>query len=153
MAALTPTPANFITITPQAIIIDGAAKSAIPSTFKDGGSAVQLRRARTEESGFNWDSTPRHVILKNVLIHDGTDIHCLAWFIQERFKISFADNASTTYENLDYLVQVFESLKKRGVRVVEGSDITLPYPGGGSGRLARYTAAEIACQAIGFKTS
>ena len=48
----------------KVVTIDGATEGITKSRFDDG-EAVQLRRARSEESGFNWlDGSIKKVVAK-----------------------------------------------------------------------------------------
>jgi len=138
---------NSITVT-----IDGSASNAEKTDFGCEGKAVQLRRARTEESEFNWDDFRiKSVIAKNILVYDGVDVNCLCWFISRNIKLDLSQSFISPLA-LDALQCGFEPLKRLGVKVVEGSSIPVPMMQGFSG-IGRASAFSSACQEIGFKTN
>lgn len=131
------------------VTIDGSAEGVKKTTLSDG-SAVQLRRARTEESGFDWfRGTIKKVVAKNVLIYDGIDIACLNWFIETKVEVDLSD-AYVSHCALDNLVEMVNDLKRRKIKVIEGSSIGIPILGGFSG-MGRSEEAKYACESIGFK--
>ncbi len=69
--------------------IDGSAPGAVKTIFQDSGE-VQLRRARTEESGFDWAAHKIvEVRLKDIIIYDDIDVSVLSWLIIKNIKVVF----------------------------------------------------------------
>ena len=135
----------------KVVTIDGATEGITKSRFDDG-EAVQLRRARSEESGFNWlDGSIKKVVAKNLLIYDAIDIACLNWFIRTKIEIDFT-NAYVSPDALNILQDMIAELKESGIKVVPGSSIRLPICGGYSG-MGRSEGALYGCKSIGFNAS
>lgn len=108
------------------ITIDGSASKASKTTFDDEDAGVQLRKARTEESGFNWKlKLPiDEVIVKNVVVYDEYDIGCVAWFIENKIKIDLT-NAYIFPKCMGKLITTFNDLKRSGFTVIKGSAINV----------------------------
>lgn len=142
---------NSVTIV-DSITIDGKAPNLKITHFPDGGSAVQLRRARQEESGFNWNGlNVKKVILKNVLIYDEIDVKCVAWFIASGILIDGKD-AFLSPDACEIFESEMKSLIERNIKVVEGSTIHIPVMQGYSG-MGSTGAVDAIARKIGFKTA
>lgn len=139
----------FISFNNTTVTIDGSAAGADRTKFSGGESAVQLRRSRQEESGFDWSGRKiTQVVVKNMLVYDDVDIRCLRWFIYMKMKIDMSESYLSP-DCLSKLIPVLEDLKERKVTVVEGSSIQVPVLGGFSG-VGRTAEIHFACKDIGF---
>lgn len=146
--------ASFITTATfadgEVITINGSSEEPRKTTFDDGGIGVQLRRARTEESRFNWfGRTIKEVVVVNAIIYDDIDMQCMRWFIENRIKIDLS-KSHVAPDALDGLEACCERLKSRKISVVKGSSIHLPMMQGYSG-IARASRARACCKEIGFE--
>lgn len=134
---------------PFAVVIDGARAKESEKTKIEGDPVVQLRRARVEESGFDWDLRyVRRVDIQDVMIVDDTDINCLIWFIYKNIRINFSHlNPSVSPAAAGALTRQLNRLEANTVK--EGSTITLPLEGGLSGY---GTSMDLlaACRRVGF---
>lgn len=137
---------------PMTVVIDGSAQEAknLMTEFYDGERAVQLRKARTEESTFDWgDRRITAVVAKEVVIYDDIDIRCLRWFIAAEKTIDFS-KAFLSPDALGMFISMCEELGEMKMKVKVGSSIHMPYP-------RRYTEGQLnidanrAAEAIGFK--
>lgn len=133
----------------KCISIDGSAVPEKATKFSDGGKAVQLRRARQEESGFNWMTYDiKEVKAKKVIIYDYIDINCLQWFIVNDIKINFTE-AFVSPDAFDDICNMCDSLKARNIKVVAGSSICIGKENGLSG-MYKSESTKMKCEALGF---
>lgn len=142
---------SFLTYdaTSKTVTIDGSSRLVIPTTFPDG-KAVQLRRARQEESGFQWcGKAITHVIVKNVLIYDRIDLACLNWFLRNGIKINYSESYVSP-DCLKNFILTLKDLKILKVKAIEGSIMTIPTMQG-SVDIGRMERAAKAARKIGFE--
>lgn len=136
------------------VIVEGKNTNAEQKTKVEGDKVVQLRKARTEESGFNWsDGSVKKVTLSNVMIVDDMDINCLEWFLISKIQINFSESAlSVSPFSLSRFTKRMESLTERKVKAVSGSIIIIPGSVGGYCKHGNSMDALSACEKVGFKT-
>lgn len=143
-------PEKFITLKGDTVIVDGKSKDA-PMAKLEGCDAVQLRRARMEESGFDWNQPViKKVILRNLLVYDGMDAKCLYWFIDKRYEID-----SDAHINPELMEELTESLKSSiayGTKVQSGSRIIVPVLQSYSGMARASNFGELFIK-LGFTTN
>lgn len=143
--------AAFISMEGNTITIDGSV-AGVKQTVIEGDSVVQLRRARTEESGYAWEETLKKthtVVVKNILVYDATDLACLQWFMIRGCSLDMSASYISPVM-LDGFKQACESMAKMGGKVPEGSKICIPQLGGMSG-WGRCEGAKMAAQKVGFE--
>lgn len=144
MAAITER-TGFISFEGDTVTLNGICSDAPQTRFYDDKTAVQLRKAGTKESGFNWsDERIKNVVMRGLLIFDDMDMACLNWFMERGIKIM----ASESKISPDAFSLLHE-LVKCGSKAVEGSSITIPSISGYSGS-ARTDLAKAACEGLGF---
>lgn len=132
----------------QTVTIDGSAQG-IQKTVLEDGEAIQLRRARSEESNYDWfDKKISQVIIKKVLVYDEIDMKCLVFFIKTSIKIN-ASEIFVAPRILNLLIGTFNNLHAWKIKVVEGSSIAIPQLNGLTG-MSETTSAEAACEKLGF---
>lgn len=133
----------------EIVRINGKAEEA-KKTIIEGNPVVQLRRARQEESHFNWlGRRIREVEISRVLIYDDIDVNCLAWMIDNNIKVDLS-RSFVSPDALDELHDMCDRFVGKNKKVESGSKITLPMLGGYSG-MGRTSAAEAKCKQIGFE--
>jgi hypothetical protein len=141
----TPTPNHHI------VTINGRASEAKKTRFYDGEHGVQLSRAQTSESNFDWHKKNiKEVVLDNIIVYDESDVQCLVWFIHQSIKINMS-KGFVSEPALSMLIRDVTRLVNSNVRVIEGSSIRLPYIGGGFREYSTTEEAATICQQIGFK--
>lgn len=141
---------SFISINNNVVTIDATFGTPEKTKYWDG-TGVQLRRARIEESGFNWFNRKiTEVVINKITLSDSMDIACLNWFIETNIKVDLS-NSFVSPLALNEFIEMCETLKLKKIKVVDGSSIRLPH----IASLARQNDCEKAVrvsQEIGFKT-
>lgn len=133
------------------VTIDGHAKVAQKTYFDKDDEAVQLRRARYEESNFDWfNSKISAVVAKNILIYDDVDVGCLCWLIAKNIKIDLSSSYISP-DALNLIQNQFALLKQHHYHAAEGSKIAVPMLQGCSG-VGRADLFASCCREIGFQT-
>lgn len=139
---------SFLIVKETKVIINGAAKEA-PKSEVDGETFTQLRRARTEESQFNWNGRKiDEVEISEVSVYDEEDVKFVAWFIEMKIKMDLSKSYIAP-RMIDSLANKLNDLSERKLKVIEGSKIRLPNIGGFSGFGAEAPLREAAAK-IGF---
>lgn len=139
---------SFISVNGPRALVNGKALAA-PLTRIDGYDVVQLRKARTEESKFDWNGRNiQEVKMSGVLIYDAVDVACLSWFVEKGIKVDCSE-AKISPDALRNLISSFNDLNERNIVAIPGSTISLPLMGGFTGR-GLTTSAEALCKEIGF---
>ncbi len=111
---------------------------------------TQLRRAKTEECGFQWNGRNiKEVIISNMIIYDRVDMACLQWFINAAIKIDLSKSYVSS-EILNELNEICQMSIDVNWKVPEGSSIRIPKLTGYSG-MAITDKTENLCERIGFK--
>ena len=137
----------------RTVIIDGSSSEPKRTTGMYG-DVVQLSRAREEESGYNWQSGDkiRKVIAKNIVIQDSCDLNCLEWFIQKGIKINIIKSDIST-DAVDDLVERFQRLNLKKIKVAEGSKLSVPQLCGSMREMERWYFMINQIHQLGFKTN
>ncbi len=124
---------TFMCVWGNTVLIDGNNIADDQRTEVEGHKIVQLRRARLEESGYNWPGNTKEVQIKNVLILDNMDVKCLLWFIRSHIRVKFdPDQVAVSPLISADVINALNELPE-GMKAVEGSTILLPIEGGFSG--------------------
>lgn len=136
----------------QIVTIDAAADDTEIKKIKENQSFVQLRKARTEESGFVWNNRHiKEVILKGLLIYDEMDVSCLMWFVLQAMKVD-ASKSLISPNAIDWLNNELNNLKSRGIKVSEGSSIVFPIINDFS-ESEKIEKVKAVCKDLGFTVS
>jgi|GEM_PF-2855157 len=114
---------------------------------------VQLRRARQEESDFDWIKEPgslvKEVQIINVMVFDATDIRFLLKLVALKVKVVFAANSlAISPEASAELTKELKILWVKNITAAPGSYITVPFEEKNGDKS---TALFTQCQQSGFK--
>lgn len=142
---------SFISIEGNVATINGHT-SGVKQTCIDGVAVVQLQRARSEDSGFDWNGRKiQEVKISGVLVYDRVDVACLCWFVEKGIKLDLSQSFVSP-DALEDLKEGFDLLKKCNVNAVTGSIIPIPIMGGFTGA-GRSADARHLSESIGFQVN